>query len=114
MLVFLYLGYIALRAAIEHQQSAARAAAILAIVGVINIPIIHFSVEWWNSLHQPATITRTGGSTMHESMRSALFTMVAGFQLLYGYFLLLRMRTGILQRDMRTRWVAELVSEGKL
>ena len=114
VLLFLYLGYMALRATIEHPQSAARAAAILAIVGVVNIPIIHFSVEWWNSLHQPASITRVDGPTMHKSMLIPLFIMVAAFQLHYFHHLLVKMRTGMLKRDYRARWVAERVQSGKL
>ncbi len=114
VLLFLYLGYMALRAAIEHPQSAARAAAILAIVGVINIPIIHFSVEWWNSLHQPATITRADGPKMHISMLIPLFIMLGAFQLYYFHHLLVKMRAGMLMRDRRARWVSERVEGGRL
>ena len=114
LLLFLYFGYMALRSAIEHPQSAARAAAVLAVVGVINIPIIHYSVEWWSTLHQPATITKIGKPSIHKSMAIPLFLMIFGFQLLYGYVLLLRMRIGILQREGRASWVAQLpeVSRG--
>jgi len=114
VLLFLYLGYIALRSAIEHEQSASRAAAILAIVGVVNIPIIHFSVEWWNSMHQPATITRIDGPKMHISMLIPLFIMLGAFQFYYFHHLLVRMRTGILRHYSRTRWVAELSENGRL
>jgi len=114
VLLFLYFGYIALRAAIEQPQSAARAAAILAIVGVVNIPIIHFSVEWWNSLHQPPTLTRTDGSRMHISMAVPLFIMVGAFQMLFVYYMLVRVRTVLLLRNTRARWVAELVETGRL
>jgi len=108
LLLFLYFGYMALRAAIEQPQSAARAAAVLAVVGVINIPIIHYSVEWWNTLHQPSTITKVGKPSIHPSMGIPLFIMIFAFQLLYLYVLLVRTRTGILQREGRTAWVAEL------
>lgn len=108
LLLFLYFGYMALRGAIEHPQSAARAAAVLAVVGVVNIPIIHYSVEWWSTLHQPATITKIGKPSIHPSMALPLFMMVIGFQLLYAYVLLLRMRIGILQREARAAWVAKL------
>ncbi len=114
VLLFLYLGYIALRSAIEHPQSGARAAAILAIVGVVNIPIIHFSVEWWNSLHQPASITRADGPTMHISMIIPLFVMLGAFQLYYAHHLLVKLRVVMLERDRRTKWVAERVQNGKL
>ena len=114
VLLFLYLGYIALRGAIEQPQTAARAAAILALVGVVNIPIIHFSVEWWNTLHQPATITRMDKPAMHISMLRPLLLMVAGFQLLYFYNLMVRLQTGILQRESRTNWVAELAAQNRV
>jgi len=107
-LLFLYFGYMALRAAIEQPQSAARAAAVLAVVGVVNIPIIHFSVEWWSTLHQPATISKMGESSIHPSMKRPLYLMMFGFQLLFVYVLLIRTRTGILQREARTKWVAQL------
>jgi len=108
LLLFLYFGYMALRAAIEHTQSAARAASVLAVVGVINIPIIHYSVEWWSTLHQPATITKIGAPSIHPSMGIPLVLMIFGFQLLYLYVLLVRTRTGILQREARASWVAQL------
>ena len=114
LLLFIYLGYIALRSSIEQPQTAARAAAILAVVGVINIPIIHFSVEWWNTLHQPATITKFDKPSMHISMLRPLLLMVAGFQLLYFQQLMVRVKTGILQREARTAWVAELVAANRV
>lgn len=110
LLLFLYVGYMALRSALETPQSAARAAAILAIVGVANIPIIHFSVEWWNTLHQPATITKLDKPSMHISMLRPLLIMVVAFQLLYFFNLLVRMRTLILERESRASWVAELAA----
>lgn len=114
LLLFLYLGYLALRAAMETPQSAARAASILAVVGVINIPIIHFSVEWWNTLHQPATITKFDKPSMHISMLKPLLIMVVAFQMLYFHNLMVRMRTLILQREGRASWVAELAGESRV
>lgn len=114
LLLFIYLGYMALRSSIEQPQTAARAAAILAVVGVVNIPIIHFSVEWWNTLHQPATISKLDKPSMHISMLRPLLLMVAGFQLLYFYQLMVRVKTGILQREARTAWVAELVASNRV
>ncbi len=108
ILLFLYLGYMALRGAMETPQSAARAAGILAVVGVVNIPIIHFSVEWWNTLHQPATITKLDKPSMHISMLKPLLIMVLSFQMLYFFNLMVRVRTVILEREARTAWVAEL------
>lgn len=111
LLLFLYLGYMALRGAMETPQSAARAAAILAVVGVVNIPVIHFSVEWWNTLHQPATITKLDKPSMHISMLRPLLLMVLAFQLLYFYNLMIRIRTLLLQRETRASWVADLAGE---
>ena len=108
VLLFLYLGYMALRGALDTPQSAAKAAGILAVVGVVNIPIIHFSVEWWNTLHQPATITKLDKPSMHISMLRPLLIMVLSFQMLYFFNLMVRMRTLILEREARASWVAEL------
>ena len=113
LLLFLYLGYIALRGSLEPAQTAARASAILAVVGVINIPIIHYSVEWWNTLHQPATITKFDKPSMHISMLRPLLIMVAAFQLLFFYNLMVRMRSLILKREARTAWVATLAGAEK-
>ena len=108
LLLFLYLGYLALRGAMDTPQSAAKAAGILAVVGVVNIPIIHFSVEWWNTLHQPASITKFDKPSMHISMLKPLLIMVLSFQMLYFFNLMVRMRTLILEREARASWVAEL------
>ena len=110
LLLFLYLGYMALRGAFEQPRTAEKAAAILAVVGVVNIPVIHFSVEWWNTLHQPATITKLDKPSMHISMLRPLLLMVLAFQLLYFVNLLTRVRTGILRREARASWVAELAA----
>ena len=81
VLLFLYLGYIALWQAIADKARAARLAAILAMVGVINVPIIKFSVDWWNSLHQPASIVRMDGPTIHGSMLLPLFLMIGAYMI---------------------------------
>lgn len=107
ILLFLYLGYMALNAAIENPQTAARATALLALVGLINIPIIHYSVEWWFTLHQPATITKLDKPSIHLSMLIPLLVMAVGFKLYFIHNLLTRVRTLILQREQRTRWVHE-------
>ncbi|MFT5893479.1 MAG: heme exporter protein C [bacterium] len=111
LLLFLYLGYLALRGAFDSPQSASRAAAILAVVGVVNIPVIHFSVEWWNTLHQPATIAKFDKPSMHISMLRPLLLMVLAFQLLYFHNLMVRVRALILQRESRASWVAELAEK---
>ncbi len=109
ILLFLYLGVIALQAAIDDPKRAARAAAILALVGVVNIPIIHFSVEWWNTLHQPASVSRLGRPAIHVSILIPLLLMALAFTSYFFTVLLLRMRNEILERERHTAWVAELV-----
>ncbi len=116
LLLFLYLGYMALRGALADPAGAstsagARSAAILAVVGIVNIPIIHYSVEWWNTLHQPSTITRMDKPAMHISMLRPLLLMAAGAQLLFFYNLTVRLRSGLLQREARARWVRDLADK---
>ncbi len=110
LLLFLYLGIIALHNAVEDRQSAARAVSVLALVGVVNIPIIHYSVVWWNTLHQGATIMRLDGPAIDESMRWPLFAMIGAFYLYYFVVLMLRARGEVLNRESRSRWVRELVA----
>jgi heme exporter protein C len=107
ILLFLYLGYIALHSAIEDQATAARAAAILAIVGVVNIPIIHYSVDWWFSLHQSASVSISKGSSLHPSMLWPLMVMATAFKFYFATVLLMRTRNEILERDQQAKWVAE-------
>ena len=109
ILLFLYIGFIALQAGIDDPKRAARAAAILALVGVVNIPIIHFSVEWWNTLHQPASVSKLGKPSIHISMLIPLLLMAAGFTFYFFTVALLRMRNEILERERHTHWVAELI-----
>ncbi len=101
VLFLLYLGLIALWQAIEEPGRAGRAVAILALVGAINIPIIKFSVDWWNTLHQPASVFRAGGSTIDISLLMPLFVMAAGFTALFVLLHLLAMRAEILRRRVR-------------
>ena len=109
ILFFLYIGVMALRASIDDPRRAARAAAILALVGVVNIPVIHFSVEWWNTLHQPASVGRMGKPTIHLSILLPLLTMAVAFTFYFLTAALLRMRNEILEREKHTSWVQELV-----
>ena len=101
VLFFLYLGYIALVNAFDEPTRGTRAGAILAIVGIVNLPIIKFSVDWWNTLHQPASVFRLGGPTIAASMLWPLFAMALGFTLLFAALLLLRMRTALVAARAR-------------
>ena len=108
VLLFLYLGVIGLQNAIDDPHAAARAAAVLAVVGVINLPIIHYSVEWWTTLHQPATIARFAQPSMHVSMLIPLLVMVAGFKFYFFTVMLLRARAEVLLRERNSGWVRAL------
>lgn len=109
ILLFLYFGVMALGAAISDEKSSARAVAVLVLVGVVNIPIIKYSVEWWNTLHQPATFKLTEKPSMPAEMWVPLLLSVLGLYLIFGWLACLRMQTEILMREGRTRWVKELV-----
>lgn len=109
ILLFLYIGYIALRAAIDDPRRAARASALLALVGVINVPIIYFSVRWWNTLHQGASVSPQMAPKMAEIMMWSMFVMVAAFWMYAIAVVLARVRSEILERERNTVWVNELV-----
>ena len=111
ILLFLYFGYMALQSAIEDQRSADKASGLLAIVGVVNIPIIHYSVEWWNTLHQGATITKLDAPSMHIDMLIPLLLMALAFMFFYAAVVLLRTRNECLLRDRNRRWVRELIGQ---
>jgi heme exporter protein C len=108
ILLFLYLGFIALQSVIADPQSRDRAGAIIAIVGMINLPIIHYSVIWWNTLHQGPTISKFAAPSIAPSMLYPLLAMIAAFLLFYTLILFLRMRNQILLRDIRSPWVKEV------
>ena len=101
VLFFLYLGYIALVNAFDDASRGARAGSLLALVGVVNLPIIKFSVDWWNTLHQPASVIRMGRPAIDASMLIPLLIMAVAFMLLFGTLLLLRMRTALNERKAR-------------
>jgi heme exporter protein C len=109
ILLFLYLGVIALRQAIPDRDSAARASSILLVVGIINIPIIHYSVYWWNTLHQGQTIKLFGPSLIAPSMLHPLLAMIAAFFFYYCAVMLLRAKSEILRREWKSSWVRELL-----
>jgi heme exporter protein C len=102
ILFLLYLGVIALWRTVDDPSRAARAVAILTLVGAIDLPIIKFSVEWWNTLHQPASVFRVGGPTIDVSLLIPLFIMTAAFTLAFATLLLAAMRNEILRRRVRT------------
>lgn len=108
ILLFLYLGFIALQSAIEDRRAAARAGAILALVGLVNIPIIHFSVEWWNTLHQGATVMKFGQPSITWSMGLPLLLMALAFKSYFVTVLLMRTRCDILETERDSAWVREL------
>jgi heme exporter protein C len=107
ILLFLYLGFIALHASIDDPRRADRAAALLAIVGSVNVPIIYFSVKWWNTLHQGATVTFSGTS-MHIAMQQAMYTMLLACWLYTIAVVLTRVRSIILERERKSLWVLDL------
>ncbi len=109
ILFFLYLGVMALSQAYQREDLGTKAAAILALVGTVNIPIIYKSVDWWYSLHQPATLKLTQKSTMAPEMLWPLLIMIAGFYVFYAVLLILHSRAEILHREQRTKWVQELI-----
>jgi heme exporter protein C len=102
VLLLMYLAVIALWRTIDDPARAARVAAVFTLVGAINIPIIKFSVDWWNTLHQPASVLRLGGSTIHVSILIPLLAMLAAFTLLFVTLHLAAMRNEILRRRLRT------------
>ena len=92
ILLFLYLGYMALEGAFDDRSRGARAAAILAIVGAVNVPIIKFSVDWWNTLHQPASVVKIDGPAIHSSMLTPLLLMAMGYTAFYFWVMFVRVR----------------------
>jgi len=108
ILLFLYFGYMALQSAFSDRQIASRASAILALVGVVNLPVIHYSVDWWNTLHQGATILKADVPSIHISMLIPLLTMVVAFHLHFLTAVLMRVRCELLEDEKRTSWVRRL------
>lgn len=102
VLFLMYLGLIALWNTVEDPSRAARAAAILTLIGALNLPIIKFSVDWWNTLHQPASVMRLGGPTIHPAILTPLVVMTLAFTLLFVTLHLAAMRNEILRRRVRT------------
>ena len=111
VLFFLYLGYMALLGAFDDPVRGGRAASILAIVGLVNVPIIKWSVDWWNTLHQPASVARMDGPAIHSSMLVPLLLMAAGFACYFAAVLLLRVRAEVAARRIRTLRLAAMEAQ---
>jgi heme exporter protein C len=111
VLFFLYLGFLSLTASIDDPRRADRAGAILALVGVVNIPIVYFSVQWWNTLHQGASVSLTRAPTMAATMLLGMLVMTAAFWMYSIAVALLRVRSVILEREHTAQWVRELAGE---
>lgn len=109
VLLFLYLGVYALYEAYDNKALASKACAILALVGTVNIPIIYKSVDWWYSLHQPASIKFTGDTTIDPSMLYPLLLMIVAVYALYVCLILLGLRAALLESESKTKWVQEEV-----
>tara|TARA_R110002126_G_scaffold10245_49_gene46640 strand:- start:2447 stop:3181 length:735 start_codon:yes stop_codon:yes gene_type:complete len=109
ILLFLYLGVIALNGAFSDRQVGAKVSSLLTLVGVINLPIIHFSVEWWNTLHQGASITKFARPSIDPSMLWPLLISILAFAVLLGALTCLRLRTAILVNEQHRPWVRKLV-----
>jgi len=109
LLFFLFLGYLALRAAFDDRDKADRVSAVLAVVGIVNVPIIHYSVEWWRTLHQGPTITRFDEPAIDVSMLIPLLIMIAAFTLVFFWLLLRRLQAEIVERERGTRWLRGLL-----
>lgn len=111
ILLFLYIGYIGLYSAIANPKSAAKISAIFALIGLVDIPIIHYSVYWWNTLHQGATISRFAKPAIDSSMLWPLLAMIAGMGLYVSAIMCLKLRTQILSREADKRWVQLLIAK---
>ena len=109
VLFFLYLGVIALNQAYRNQDTADKTCAILSLVGTVNIPIIYKSVDWWFTLHQPATLKLTEKSEIAASMAYPLLVMILAFYVTYAWLLILHTRTEVLKREKKSSWVKELI-----
>jgi heme exporter protein C len=113
ILLFLYIGFMSLESAIDDPRRAARASALIAVVGVVNVPIIYFSVKWWNTLHQGASVSPTMAPKMAAAMLNSMMIMVFAFWMYSIAVVLMRARNIILEREKQTTWVQELVTNKK-
>jgi heme exporter protein C len=109
VLLFLFIGFLLLREAMPDTRQADKASAILAIVGIVNLPIIHYSVEWWNSIHQGPSLMKLDTPSIAGDMLWPLLLMIVGYQLLFFGILCTAVRTQVLIREQNSRWVSELL-----
>jgi heme exporter protein C len=114
ILLFLFLGYMALRASYDDLSRADRLSAWLAVIGVINVPIVRFSVEWWNSLHQSPSVMKMARSSMPTSMLLPLLLMFAGFTVFFLALLAVRLRAEILRREKHASWVRDKLKTAEI
>jgi heme exporter protein C len=112
ILLFLYLGFMSLRASFEEPMKGDRAAGLLAVVGVVNLPIIHYSVIWWSSIHQGPTIKKMDAPSITWEMAWPLLTLILGFTLFFAGLLLQRIQAEVLERERNARWVTEVMRPG--
>ena len=108
VLLFLFFGYMALRSAFDERDKADRASAILAVVGVVNVPIIHYSVIWWSTLHQGPTISKFDSPSIEMSMLMPLLLMILGYTFFFAYLLFVRLKGEVLEREQHARWVQRI------
>ena len=112
LMLFLYLGYMALRASINDTQKADKLSSIFILVGAINVPVIHYSVEWWSSLHQTSTLLKLDGPSIATSMLIPLMATIIGTMLYFISLLLIRVRAEVIYRHRGSKWVRDLILEG--
>ncbi len=110
LLLFIYLGYMGLRASFDDLQRADRASAVLAIVGAVNVPIVKYSVVWWNSLHQGSSLSLAGKDTIATPMLIPLLVSMLGFTLFFGAIVLVRLRAEVLRRERTASWIPEALA----
>lgn len=108
ILLFIYFGIMALRSAVPDQRASSKITSIMILIGAVNIPIIHYSVDWWHTLHQGATILKLGKPSISIAMLVPLLIMLAAFFLYFAWQLCARLRSELVSRDLESRWVKEL------
>jgi heme exporter protein C len=111
ILLFLYAGAMALRSGIPNLERSSRATSILVLIGVVDLPIIHYSVYWWNTLHQQSTLLKLGAPSIAPSMLYPLLAMIIAFGSYFAAVVLMRARNEVLRRESQSRWVEEILAQ---